>query len=56
MIIYWKYTSINWFVESGVAWFALAMFFMYIITFYKLKPVYGFVLSVVIAMIFRLYS
>ena len=34
MIIYGKYTSINWFVESGVAWFALAMFFMYIITFY----------------------
>ena len=53
MIIYGKYTSINWFVESGVAWFALAMFFMYIITFYtkRFKPVYGFVLSVVIAMI-----
>lgn len=53
MIIYGKYTSINWFVESGVAWFALAMFFMYIITFYtkRFKPVYVFVLSVVIAMI-----
>ena len=53
MIIYGKYTSINWFVESGVAWFALAMFFMYIITFYtkRFKPVYGVVLSVVIAMI-----
>ena len=36
------YVSIDFFRESGVSWFILALFFMYIITFYtkKYKPLY----------------
>ena len=33
-ITYGKYTTLIWFDDSGVAWYAMAMFFMYIITFY----------------------
>lgn len=47
------YVSIDFFRESGVSWFILALFFMYIITFYtkKYKPLYVLSVSILISML-----
>lgn len=47
------YVSIDLFRESGVAWFILALFFMYAITFYtkRFRPVYVFTVSIFVSML-----
>lgn len=47
------YVPIDLFRESGVAWFILALFFMYVITFYtkRFQPVYVFAVSILIAVL-----
>lgn len=47
------FVPIDLFRESGVAWFVLALFFMYIITFYtkRFRPAYVFTVSIFIALL-----
>lgn len=47
------YVPIDLFHESGVAWFILALFFMYVITFYtkRFRPVYVFTVSILVSML-----
>lgn len=47
------FVPIDFFHESGLAWFILALFFMYVITFYtkRFRPVYVFTASILISML-----
>ena len=52
-IIEGDYKPIDFFRESGVAWFILALFFMHVITFYtkRFRTLYVFVVSILISML-----
>ncbi len=47
------YVGIDFFREPGVGWYILALFFMYVITFYtkRFRPAYVFIVSILLSML-----